>query len=386
MDQILTLLSKETEGKCYHSYKYSVDQKEMPSINYEEIQEYKLQKDKYGETDTSLKTSKNLSEKAKQIQIYTPLFRYFLDGSRRVYKVDDIELNKKIFPIMAGQVGVACCERLSPSSFKKAALEFNLVISLPNEADKDGRNSEQFFNAVTQKINNLDRVKQFNLTFSKILPYSTKDLGADAKLEDKGVAKIQDELIDSEKKIVSELVKKNLLHQDAYLLKDGSLQYKPMKSGDFRELSKLKSNYRCVVGVSKSFNPELSVDKYGRNAAKIAGLPLHHRTPAFMFQTPVVGYDIYFSIWYLRIREVKYCESPFAGVIKIEKVLVTDNEIDNGLNSDEIDLISANIINESYPVAYGTDARWANHLYSIYLTEKYVKSQHISDLHFLNLF
>jgi hypothetical protein len=73
-------------------------------------------------------------------------------------------------------------------------------------------------------------------------------------------------------------------------------------------------------------------------------------------------------------------------VVKIEKVLVTDNEIENGLSSDEIDLISANIINERNPVAYGSDTRWANHLYPVYLTEKFVKSQYISDLHFLNLF
>jgi hypothetical protein len=83
---------------------------------------------------------------------------------------------------------------------------------------------------------------------------------------------------------------------------------------------------------------------------------------------------------------VKYTESPFSGVVKIEKVLVTEDEIENGLSSDEIDLISANIINERCPVAYGTDTRWANHLYPIYLTEKYIKSQYISDLHFLNLF
>jgi hypothetical protein len=160
-----------------------------------------------------------------------------------------------------------------------------------------------------------------------------------------------------------------------------------MKSGDFRELSKIKSNYRCVIGLSKHFNPELSRDKAGKsNATKIAKLPLFHRTPAFMYQTDIVSTEVHFCIWYLRIRDVKYSGSPFSGVVKIEKVLVTDNEIENGLSSDEIDLIRANIINERNPVAYGSDTRWANHLYPVYLTEKYVKSQYISDLHFLNLF
>lgn len=65
-----------------------------------------LQKDRYGETDTSLKTIKDISKTAKQIEGNLPLFRYFLDGSRRIYIIDDIELGKKIFPIIGGQIGI----------------------------------------------------------------------------------------------------------------------------------------------------------------------------------------------------------------------------------------------------------------------------------------
>jgi len=36
-------------------------------------------------------------------------------------------------------------------------------------------------------------------------------------------------MIESEKRMVAELVKKKLLGQDSYLLKDGSLEYKVMK-------------------------------------------------------------------------------------------------------------------------------------------------------------
>jgi hypothetical protein len=387
MDKILNFLSEETGGICYSSYKYSLDESEIPSLKYEENQFYTLLKDRYGESDTSLKTTKDISKLAKQINNDYPLFKYFLDGSRRIYKVDDIELNRKIFPIIAGQIGVACCERQTSSHFKKAILEHNLVMSLPSETDKDGRNSQQYFYSLTQKINNLSKLEKYNLKFSKILPYPTKQLKVGEKFENIGTAIIQDEMIECEKKIVSDLVKKNLLHQDSYLLKDGSLQYQQMKSGDFRELSKIKSNYRCVVGISKKFNPELSRDKAGKsNATNIAALKLFHRTPAFMYQTDRVSNQVYFCIWYLRIRDLKYTDSPFSGVVKLEKVLITDNEIEEGLSSDEIDLISANVINERNPVSYGTDARWANHLYPIYLTEKYIKSQYISDLHFLNLF
>ena len=49
-------------------------------------------------------------------------------------------------------------------------------------------------------------------------------------------------MIEAEKRMVAELVKDKRLGQDAYLLKDGSLEYKVMKSGreDLRTLQKIK--------------------------------------------------------------------------------------------------------------------------------------------------
>jgi len=151
--------------------------------------------------------------------------------------------------------------------------------------------------------------------------------------------------------------------------------------------NKIKNNYRYVVGVSKKFNPELIKDKNDKsNAGTIARLPLYHRTPAVMYAPGEQFGDVKFSVWYVRIREIKYTETPFAGVLKIEKMLMTGYESENGLETDEIDTITANVINERNPVCYGVDKRWANHLYPVYLTEKYIKSQYISDLHYLNLF
>ena len=76
----------------------------------------------------------------------------------------------------------------------------------------------------------------------KILYYPTKLEGHET-FENKGIAKIQDEMIECEKRIVSHLVSKNLLNQDSYLIKDGSIQYKPMKTGDFKELAHIRNNY-----------------------------------------------------------------------------------------------------------------------------------------------
>jgi hypothetical protein len=35
---------------------------------------------------------------------------------------------------------------------------------------------------------------------------------------------------------------------------------------------------------------------------------------------------------------------------------------------------------------YGEDSRWAKHLYPIFLTEEYIKSNYLSDFHFITLF
>ena len=70
----------------------------------------------------------------------------------------------------------------------------------------------------------------------------------------------------------------------------------------------------------------------------------------------------------------------------IDKMLSPNHAIENGIDSDVIDLISANIINERNPTCYGTDRRWANHLYPVFLTESYVKSKYISTEMFLHLF
>jgi hypothetical protein len=86
---------------------------------------------------------------------------------------------------------------------------------------------------------------------------------------------------------------------------------------------------------------------------------------------------VFFAIWYVRIREKQYSASPFAGVLKIEKILITEDEMENGLDSQEVDFITANIINERNPVCYGKDERWANHLYPVYLTETFCKSLYI---------
>lgn len=378
MNNILNFIAKETNSKNYKSYKYCIENVEVPKLQYDDKQDIIVTK--LGETDKGIKTSKSLKDYALKIQ-GNPLFKYFLDGSRRTYKVDDIAFNNKIYPVIAGQIGVGVCHRESKDSFKALQLFNPLVISLPSVLNAGGKNDELYFNLLLEKVNQLSVLQKQNLKFERILPYRYNASTEEDKYEDRGVARIQDEMIKFEKLTVKELVRKKKLNTNTFLIKDGSLEYEWDKA-DFKNISSIKSNYSSVVGVSKSFNPE-SLSSYNKRISQvIADLGVFHRTPAFMYETARIP-DVKFAVWYLRIRKTV---NPFDGVVKIEKILVWEKEEEDGLDSDEIDIISANIINERNPVCYGHDNRWAKHLYPIYLTERFIKSKYLSDFHFINLF
>ncbi len=383
MNKVLDFIAKETDGKNYKSYKYCLEDVLVPRIQYEDKKDIRVKKK--GETDKSMVKPRSVKRTAESIRGDDPLFKYFLDGSRRTYKVDDIAYGKRLYPIIAGQVGVAVCFRKDQHSFKSYYLENPLIITVPENANAKASVGKEhlFFNGLLKKLNSQKILKRQNIKFSKILPYGSSGASENDKYEDRGVAKIQDEMIRLEQEVVLKLVKAKKLNLNTYLIKDGSLEY--MKSGESRELSSIKSNYDCIVGVSKSFNPEALSHDVKDISRIIADLKEYERTPAFMYQTDRIP-DVKFSVWYLRIRAKQFTDSPFDGVLKIEKILVWESQEEDGLDSDEIDLISANIINERNPVCYGGDKRWAKHLYPIFLTENYIKSQYLSDIHFINLF
>ena len=388
--KVVRFIADETQGECFTSFKYCYDENNTPSINYNDQEKEYINLKDYAE-DVHNPQPRDMRSRAEILRQGPPLFKYFLDGSRRVYKVDDIQYGKKVFPIVSGQISVACCAREMHDdntyrSFRHVMAESYPVLCLPVSANSEGIDNSVFFRNLRDKINELPQLKAANISIEKVLYYLTKIEGNET-LENKGIARIQDEMIDCEKRIVAYLMGKRLLNQDNYLIKDGSIQYKPMKTGDFKELSRIRNNYRHVIGVSKKFNPNLMKDNKDQSSAgAIAKLKLYHRTPAFLWQPGDEWGNVNFAIWYVRLRAIDKTSSPYAGIVKVEKMLMTGHEAEYGLSTDEIDTITAHLINERNPVCYGNDARWANHLYPVYMTECYCKSRFKSDYYFLNLF
>ena len=386
MAKVMEIIAKETNGRSYNTEKFSYDTIGIPSIDYDDTSN-RVMKWKDAAETIEQKKAVDLSQYARDISGQTPLITYFLDGSRHVYKVDDISYNKKVYPVIAGQIGVGCCKRvnkaLSPELFYR-----RLVIALPKVSYHDGWGEDAFFASKVTKINSSPELKRLGIEFDRILTYREPDDKQKGKIEDNGIAVIQDYMMISEKQMVAELAKTGKLNQDNYLLKDGSLEYTEdvRNAKSSYSLEKIKHNYRWVIGVSKSFNPESLMDHRGKpNANYIADLPLYHRTPAALYENRDFLGDVKFAVWYIRIRDKKKTRTPFDGVVKVEKILMPEEE-SNGLDSETIDLLSANIVNERNPTCYGTDKRWANHLYPVYLTESFIKSRYMSTEMFLHLF
>ena len=356
-------------------------------LSYDDKISSRSRKSYFAESDDRRVSTVQISDDL--IESRHPIFSFFLDGSRHVYKIDDIAIGKKIFPFLAGQIVVGCCERTDRDAFCKYALRHQLVLSLPVDfnTDDDDNFIPHFVNQLNEEVSKLRFAKERDLKFHNLLLYksdgvNSTDVEKD-KLKNRAIAVIQAEMTDDEQRLVAQLCENNLLDDNAYLLKDGSIEYNPRFSNlSDAEWQHLRSNYQHVVGVSKSFDPDLIPDFEGNRLSRtICELRPFERTKAYRYRSEHSGRE--FAIWYLRLRNSSFRETRFSDVVKIEMVINKEGDV---LSTALVDTISANIIQEAYPVCYGKDSRWANHLYPVFLTETFCKSNYINNDVFLNLF
>ena len=169
MGKILDYIAQETQGKCFASFKYCYDNSNQPGIEYEPSEDNYVNLKDYAEDNHSPK-SRDMSERAILCQDGPPLFKFFLDGSRRVYKVDDIQYDKRVFPIISGQISVACCKRemnddYTFRSFAHVDEEVYPVVCLPNTANGEGIDNAVFFDNLRNKLNEQPLLQQAGIEF-----------------------------------------------------------------------------------------------------------------------------------------------------------------------------------------------------------------------------
>lgn len=381
MGRVTQALTRITGRPCFETYRRCLDKERLSLLEYDYCdQEFMAQQ---GET-IRYEGARDIASIAAGWAGHDPAFKLFLDGSRRTYKIVDMPIGSQVFPIVAGQVGVGVCKRES-RRVAPCELMFDIVLAVPDKINPDGGGSRQnaaYCAGLLAKLNQ----EQSRVQINDVVFYSSQ-LKDRENFEDKAVSRIHDYMITHEKAMVDQLVQKRILTDRSWLIKDGSLEYSKVADKDDKfSFNRIRNNFRRVVGVSKSFNPELAKLKSNKSAAGlIARLQENERTPAAMYKSDRLGFSA-FAVWYVRLRKPRYGRGPFDGIVKVEKVLVTDHEKEFGLESSEVDNISAWLLNERNPVCYGKDNRWANHLYPVYLTETYVKSKYRGEQHFVNLF
>ena len=112
MEKILTYIAQETNGECFASFKYCYDDSSNPNVEYESDEDKYVNLKEFAENNHDAH-DRDMRALAKDCSQGPALFKYFLDGSRRVYKVDDVQYDKKVYPIVSGQIASAAVHQTS---------------------------------------------------------------------------------------------------------------------------------------------------------------------------------------------------------------------------------------------------------------------------------
>ncbi len=299
-----------------------------------------------------------------------PLFKYFLDGSRLTYKVAEYaSAGGEYLPLVAGQIRCGATVRTNGrmKSFK---------ILSENAVAYTSINQEDIEEVESQ-------IRQMRPRYGTQIPWRFhryESASGTDRPEDLGIAKIQAVMRALEIDLLGEMVQqKQLLNAGSMLIIDGSLQFPPSMADDVL--------FENVIGVSKSFNPNLAVLKKDNTIGKLlVGLEHGQRTAVFKYPNPrAQAEQRTIGVWYIRIRDRMRMSNPLDGIVKLEKVAIGE-EIESGFDSEAINNISAAILLERNVTCHGKDKRWHSHLYPVYLTEEMLKSSFLNSNLFLNLF
>ena len=295
------------------------------------------------------------------------ILQYFLDGSRRTYKVADVILDGHYLPLIAGQVGVAVVRRCRNGRAVEPLKDFcrcENILAFPDRAKAD-------LETLTQKLSR-PGTPEFKLVYYVVKP--------DHDPVDLGIAAIMKRMQDLEVEAIASLADQRLLRNDALLVVDGPLRFKEMRGRRFDIVQ-----FRNVLGLSKSFRPSFAIGK-GRRRMDVgsitSGLDFGERTSVFRTAED----DKSIGMWYLRIRPRRMMPNPLDGIVKIECYAIDQEDKEDGFDSDKVNVISAHLLQERNVTPFKADSRWANHIYPIYLAEKYLKSSFMSDTRFKALF
>lgn len=318
---------------------------------------------------------KNILECA---ELDTSLCSYFMDGSRKTYKVGDLVMpDRKVFPLIAAQLRAGCVFRDQSKSVHAAKVNGKSLMKEKNVLLISSAFNSTDFAVLKGKFEKRNEKKDYlridleNYNFEKV---------DDTTPQNAGIAKANYLMHKLEIEIIIELVKSKSLETDKMLVVDGPLEFiaHDDRSDGFADY------FYNVIGISKSFDPNKPLQSTRSSphiGALLLDMKMGERTQVFMIEKKTRRY----GVWYLRIHPSSHLRNPLDGIVKIEKMAMRD-DFDHGIETDVVDNISLSVLSERCPTCHGNDERWPNHIYPVYLAEKMLKSTFYSDIMYMNQF
>ena len=289
------------------------------------------------------------------------LFRYFIDGSERVinagYVVDP---KRRYLPLLIAQIGVGttelCGSRLRLANYVDA----NILFFPGSFADARLRDAETAAREAAEASRSPMKLK-FEC-------YEVDDGDKRSPVE-RARAQVLNTMHAMEVEQIADLAATGKTTREALLLIDGSIEF-------YTDMDRHRAAFQNVVGVAKSFNLH---DMYGSGKSAqhvgrlVSGLRVGHRTPA----RRTAHRNLTIASWYLRLQGRDRVSSLDYddGVVKIEVFPEDPRSASPSIPAARCARISQHVFALRAPATPHTDARWASHLYPIYLTERYIKTQ-----------
>ncbi len=313
-------------------------------------------------------------------------FRYFLDGCRRTYHLCDLSTaSGHIIPLVAGQFSAAIVKRDNDNG--KITLftheRKSIIVLLSGGgglSQDDAKDLAAKIEDRAQKSGQRIAVHSIPVKFQSISPkVRVTKSDKDERPQDQAIAQINMAMHEKEITFLEKMTVEKIVDEQNMIIVDGPINFRLSTHQN-------RAFLEYAVGVSKSFDPYLTdvVEKNKHIGAHLFNLQKPgDRTSAFLLDG---GSGDYYAYWYLRIQPAERMSTPFAGIIRIEKALIDATEkTDKQISSDTVDYISRYLLEERHANPYGSDFRWASHLYPIYESERIQKEKYLSDHFFYSL-
>lgn len=284
---------------------------------------------------------------------------FFEDGAKRgssmfvcTLKQKEKDLYNEVdYPLCLAQTVTTCCYRNQDGKIgiEKAISKTYLILHkrlLERLNNNDGNDLRECINSVInsgKKNINLCDIISFNPDEKESIPTKATQI-----------------LRRQEAALIESMAESGIVNEHNWMVVDGPLS---IKEADYQNFQ--NKGYRYMIGIEKSFH-----DKYEKRpfAQTINTLQEGYRTPAFIPRSKKGNTKV--ALWYLRLRRPDR-PNDRSHIVACELLIPEGQE---KIETNLINRVSKAILDEAYPLCYGSDERWRTHLYPVFLTEKTCKS------------